>query len=314
MQALTHANYSGGFSGGVTIRGMPVLNAYSGNVKWVHSAGSAIGAGTFARPYATLEQAINEATAGDTIMIKAGHAETISSATALNFDKAGLSIIGLGQGSRRPTFTLDTAATAKIPVSAADITIQNCLFVANFADIATVFLLTTATDFSVLGCEFRDTSSILNFLTVVTTTVSVVADGLVFNGNRVISKGTTAATTMIKIAGTHDRVQINDNFYVGAVLNNTAALLAHGALVVTNLEMARNKVFRPNTDTATGGILITTSSTTNSGMVYDNYIKCLDAAGIILVTAGSIYGMTNNLVAGAADTSGFVLPAIDTDA
>ena len=312
MTPMSHSNFSHGFGGGLTVRGLPVINTYSGNVVWVDSGGSSNGAGTFQRPYTSLETAINAASAGDTIYIKAGHAESIASATALNFDKAGLTIIGLGQGGRRPTFTFTTANTAKIPVSAANITIQNCLFVANFADVATAFLLTTAQDFAVINCEFRDTSSILNFVAIVTTTVSVVANGLVFSGNTVRLLGTTAATTPIKIAGTHDRVTINDNLFIEAAVANTSAVLAHGALVVTNLEMSRNKVFRLG-DTASGAALITTSSTTNTGMVCDNYVKVTDAAGILLVTAGSIYGMFNNLVSGAADTSGFVLPAIDTD-
>ena len=314
MTPMSHSNFSKGFSGGLTVRGLPVLNAYSGNVLWVHSAGSANGAGTFQRPYATLEQAINAADVGDTIMVKAGHAESIADATTLVFDKAGISIVGLGSGSRRPTFTFTTATTANIPVSAANVSIENILFVANFADIVSFITLTTAPEFLVNNCEFRDTSSILNALTCVTTTVTVNADGLTFTNNRVQSLATTAATTMIKVAGTMSRLTINDNYYVGAVLNNTAALLAHGALNVTNLEMARNRVFRPNTDTATGGILITTSATANTGMVYDNYIACLDAAAVILVTAGCDYGMFNNMVIGEVDTSGLLLPAVFNNA
>lgn len=314
---LPSSNYPGGFgAGGVTIRNLPVLNTYSGDVYWVDSNGGGGSRGTFGRPCLTINEAIALCTAnkGDIIMVKAGHVEAIANATALACNKAGVAIIGMGRGAMRPTLTFGTAATANIPVSAANVTFDNILFVANFADIASVFTLTTGPEFAVNNCEFRDTSSILNFLTIVTTTVAVVADGLVFTNNRVSSLGTTAATTMVKIVGTHDRVAINDNLYVGAVLNNTAALLAHAALVVTNLEMARNKVFRLNTDTATGGILITTTSTTNTGMVYENYIKCADAAGIILVTAGCKYGMFQNLVSGEADTSGFVLPALDTNA
>lgn len=247
---------------------------------------------------------------GDVIFVMPGHTENISSATAITLSVAGVTVIGLGTGSLRPTFTLDTVATARINVTAANITIANCIFVANFADIATCFILTTAPSFSVKNCEFRDTSSILNFLAIVTTTVSVNSDGLVFTGNRLSILGITAATTPIKVANTLDRITINDNFIVKAVLNNTSCVLAHGALVVTNLEMSRNKIFSALTDSATGGILITTSSTTNTGMVSDNYIKALDVAAAILVTAGSAYGMTNNLYNGDVDSSGFVLPVI----
>ena len=250
------------------------------------------------------------ASRGDVILVMPGHTETLSSATALALNVAGVTILGLGSGSLRPTFTRDTAATTKIPVSAANVTVENCIFVANYADIATCFLLSTAPEFKVNKCEFRDTTSILNFLAIITTTVSVNSDGLIFTNNKVNLLGTTAATTPIKVLNTLDRITINDNYFVEAALSNTSAVLAHAALVVTNLEMARNRVFRPSTDSATGAFLITTSSTTNSGMVFDNKVQGADVAAALLVTAGSIYGMFNNLYDGDADASGFVLPAI----
>ena len=267
------------------------------------------------RFYSTLQAASTACTAsrGDTILIAPGHTETISSSTALTLATAGVTVQGLGYGSLRPTFTLDTAATARINVTAANVLIRNCIFVANYADIATCFLNNAGPEFQVLECEFRDTSSALNFLALVTTTVSVNADGLTFNKNKVIMLGTTAATTPIKILGTIDRLIIQDNFINKAVLNNTSCLLAHAAIVVTNLDMARNKVFSANTDSATGGFLVTTSSTTNTGMIYDNYVSGLDVAAAILVTAGCKYGTFNNLYDGDADKSGFVLPAIGTD-
>lgn len=262
--------------------------------------------------YTTVKLALAQCVAsrGDLIIIAPGHTETIANATDLAVSIAGVTVIGIGSGSLRPTFTFTTAATANIPVTAANVTFKNCLFIANFADIVSCFTNNAGPEMAILNCEFRDTDSTHNFLAIVTTTITVNADGLKFNGNRLKIVGTTAATTPIKIVGTMDRIQINDNFIVKAVLNNTSCLLAHAALVVTNLEMARNRVFSSNTDSATGAFLITTTSTTNSGMVYDNYVMGLDVAAALLVTAGSVYGMMNNLYDGDADASGFVLPAI----
>lgn len=309
------ASYPNGFAGDLTVRGMPLLNSYPGKVLWVDSGGSTQGNGTFKRPYTTIDQAINNVTAnkGDIIMVKAGHAETITTAAQLVPDVAGVAIIGLGTGSNRPTLTFGAAA-ANIPVSAANVTFQNILFKANFADVVSFITLGAAPEFCVENCEFRDTSSILNALTCVTTTVTVNADGLVFTNNKVYSAGTTAATTMIVIAGTMSRCTINDNLYIGAALNNTAALLEHGALNVTNLEMARNRVYRPNTDTATGAVLIKTTATANTGIVYENYVGCLDVAGVILLTAGSDYAPIENYVTGEVDKSGWLIPAAGTDA
>jgi hypothetical protein len=64
--------------------------------------------------------ALCTASVGDTIVVLPGHTETISHATnGLSCTKAGIRIIGLGEGDARPTITLDTANTASIAVSAA---------------------------------------------------------------------------------------------------------------------------------------------------------------------------------------------------
>ena len=94
------AQYPNGFTDGVTIRGVPVLNTYSGQIWWVDSAGAQIGDGKFNRPFATIDTAINHASEGDTILVKAGHTETITAAAGIDADVAGISIIGLGQGRR----------------------------------------------------------------------------------------------------------------------------------------------------------------------------------------------------------------------
>ena len=301
--------------GGVPVSSSGALPMFTGTAWFVNSViGSDGNSGKKpSTPFATVAGAISAATASndDVIYVMSGHAETITSATSFgSLSKAGVNIVGLGFGARRPTFTFTTAATARINVTAAGVTIRNCLFIANFADVATCILNNTGPEMQIIGCEFRDTDSIHNFLAIVTTTVSVSADGLTFNSNKVLGAGTTAATTPIKILGTLNRLIVQDNYINLAALSNTSALIAHAALVVTNADIARNKVFRPSTDSATGAFLITTSSTTNSGMVYDNYVQGADVAAALLVTVGSIYGMMNNLYDGDADASGFVLPAI----
>lgn len=266
--------------------------------------------------YTTVKLALASCVAsrGDVIFVLPGHTESITSATDLALNIAGVAIIGLGRGSLRPTFTYTTAATANIPVSVANVAVRNCIFIANFADITSAFTTTAAPEFSIRNCEFRDTDATHNFLALVTTTVTVNADGLEFSANRVIITGTTAATTPIKVAGTIDRLTINDNFITKAALDNTSCLLASGALVCTNLEMARNMIHSKNLDSATGGFLITTSSTTSTGMVHDNYVKGLDVAAAVLITStGSKLGEFNNLYNGDVDNSGYVLPAIGTN-
>src|SRR5574341_216941 len=184
-------NYPGGFAQGVSIRGVPVAMTHPGKVYWVGNgtasvqddvvAGSNGNKGTFNRPFGTLDYAIGQckASRGDIIYIKPGHAETISSATALALDVAGVAIIGLGVGTNRPTFTLDTAATATIGVSAANMSMVNCVISANFADIVSAFTLTTAKYFTLYKCDIVATATNMNFLHVIdTNTTTDDAQGL----------------------------------------------------------------------------------------------------------------------------------------
>ncbi|KKL11459.1 hypothetical protein LCGC14_2545630, partial [marine sediment metagenome] len=74
----------------------------SGNIFWVDSgAGSNGNAGTFNKPFATLDFAIGRTTAnhGDEIHLKPGHAETLTAASDIDFDVAGITVIGHGYGT-----------------------------------------------------------------------------------------------------------------------------------------------------------------------------------------------------------------------
>lgn len=323
------SNFPNGFPSGVTIRGNPITISNPGRTFWLgnnasglllgHRGGSDSNKGDFGSSFSTLAGALAQCVAnrGDVIMVKPGHAETITSATALAFNVAGVAIVGLGAGASRPTFTFTTANTAKIAVSAANMSIDNCVFVGNFLSIATCFLLTTAPDFTVNRCSFRDTSAVLGFLSILTTTVSVNADGLTFTNNEVQSDATTTPGPAIVIAGTIDRLTVDGNFITHTVAsNNISALIEHGALVVTHLLCRNNYIYSINTDTATGAILVKTTATTGSGLIAHNRIRALDVAAAILVTATAVqYGMFDNLYTGeTTQLSGFVLPAIATDA
>ena len=321
---MAMSNFNTGFAAGVIIRGVPLLQTHPGQVFWVSNAttllkgqksGSNGNKGTFDAPFATIEYAVSQCTAnrGDIIFVKPGHAETISSAAILTLDVAGVAIIGLGSGSNRPTLTFTTATTANIPVTAANITVHNMLFVANFANVASVFTATgtaTPTDFVVDSCSFRDNSSILNFLTIVTGNATANSmDGLVFSRNRISSLGTTAATTAIKLLEATRRVQIMDNVGIWAVLNDTAAMLAGSTFNHTDFQFGRNVLNRPNTS-STGGSFISGSGTAWTGTAHDNRMWQLDATAGIWIPTGTALGFFENYspITGAADKSGLINP------
>lgn len=318
------SNYPNGFANGVSIRGVPLVQTHTGKVFWVSNStvllegqrgGSDGNKGTFDSPFLTLDFAIGQCTAnrGDVIFIKPGHAETVSSATAIVADVAGIAIIGLGSGTLRPTFTFDTATTTTIPVSAANVAFKNIIFTANYADIVSVFTTTTAKSFAVEDCHIKATATNMNFLNVVdTNTTSNDTDGLHVVGCKWIEPD-LATLSLVKMDGTNANVTISENNVILGVNNNVAALMTIAAgKLVTALTCRKNIVYRLNTDTATGAILISTNGSTNSGIISENFAQHADIAAELLVTATSGFGFFANYTSGVAGASGYLLPAADS--
>lgn len=318
------SNYPSGFTNGVTIRGLPISIAQPGQVFWVNNStvlpvggigGSDGNPGTFQKPFSTIDYAVGQCTAGrgDVIMVMPGYTQTITTAAQLVLDVAGVSIIGLGVGSSRPTLTFGAAA-ANIPITAANVSVKNILHVANFAAVVSAYTATgtsTPTDFCIEDCAFRDTSSILNFITCVTGNATANSmDGFIFANNRVTGLGTTAATTAVKMAAAQTRQTYKGNFLTYPALNDTATLAAFGANNQTALLMDGNNVVRPSTST-TGGSLFSGGSTASSGYVINNYSWHLDNSGGLLAPTGTALGFQNNycMITGAADKSGLINPA-----
>lgn len=323
---MANSNYPNGFAAGVAIRGVPLIQTHPGKAFWVYNGttglmpgqrgGSDGNKGTFDSPFSTLDYAVGQCVAnrGDIIFVKPGHAETISTAAILVLDVAGIAIVGLGQGSSRPTLTFSTNATANIPVTAANITVHNILHKANVADCVSAYTATgtnTPTDFTIDACEFRDGSSVLNFIKCVTGNATANSmDGFTFSNNKVRGLATTAATQACIMAAANARQTYANNFVVYPVLNDTATLVDFGANSQLDLNIYGNRVFRPSTST-TGGSLFSGGSTASTGYVYDNYSWHLDASAGLLAPTGTKLGFQNNysMITGAADKSGLINPA-----
>jgi hypothetical protein len=319
------ANYPAGFTNGLTVRGLPLNVSHPGEIFWVNNssvlAKGAVGGsngnpGTYKQPFGTIEYAKGRATAsrGDIIMVMPGHAETITTTTDLALDKAGVAIVGLGAGSLRPTLTFATNTTANIPITAANVSVKNILFVSNKADVASVFTATgTATpkDFCVEDCEFRDTSAILNFLTIITGNATANSlDGLYFARNRISSLGTTALTTAIKLLAAANRQTHIDNWGVWAAISDTAAYLDGSSANHLSFQLSRNVFNRPSTS-STGGSMIAGTGTAWTGTCTDNRFWHLDNSAGIWIPTGTALGFLENYcpITSAADKSGLINPA-----
>lgn len=268
------------------------------------------------RFFATVNAAIGACTAnaGDTILVLPGHTETVTS-TSIAHNVAGVSVIGLGSGANRPTFTFSTA-TATITVTAANGMWKNCRFIANFADVAAAFTMgLTSTDFQLLGNDFLETGTDLNWFNIVVTgSTANAADGLTVSGNRAYMID-AAAKAFISILGITARFTANDNLVVNGRTTDTAAFLTMSSLAVTLAEIQRNHLVDIGGSTANAtGQLITGSSTACSGFVGFNTVNSLNTTSALLATAGTKFAYQENYVSGAADKQGTLHPGADNPA
>lgn len=319
------SNYPHGFTGGVTLRGMPITVAYPGKVFFLNStsvlaatddgvAGAdSTSGGAYQRPFASLNFAVNQCVAsrGDIIMVMPGHTETISTATATAMDVAGVVVVGLGSGTLRPKFTLDTTTAATIAVSAANVSFKNVIFNANFADIASLFT-PTAANFLCEDCVFTQEAAAVNFVAIaVTSTTDNEADGLSLIRCQWIEVD-AATTSLVNVDADLDGLLVHDchiDLGVNGVLSAIAEIAAGKDL--TNVDIRRNYVSRLVTASAVQLLTFVDTTTTNTGIIEGNHCRSLDIAGELLLSAGTNISLYDNKSTSVIDLSGYLLPAAD---
>lgn len=298
-----------------TLKG--TLPVATGDVIFVDSAtGSSNGDGSSLRPFNSLPNALAKSglSNGDTILVAQGHTETYSTSTAITISVAGIRIVGLGYGRQRPTFTLDTATTATINVTAANVRIENCIFVANFLDIVSCFTLTTAQGFTLVDCETRDTTAVLNFLNVIdTNATSNNADDITIIRHKHLGLSATTATHIIKMDGTNKRLRVKDSYFAHANVDDGSLFMPIATTkVVTDMEVDGCIFNFVGVSSATAGVLITTDTSTNSGYIARSFVKHLDATTEIMCTASSGFIFMDLKASAVADKQGYLVPGADS--
>ena len=105
----------------------------------------------------TLDEAVDLASAGDTILIADGHAENLTGADGVDVDVAGLTIKGLGNGERRPTFSFtNTASEFVIGGTGDNSSIENLRFIATVDSVIKAIDVEAAcVGWSIIECEFK---------------------------------------------------------------------------------------------------------------------------------------------------------------
>lgn len=106
---------------------------------------------------ATLDAGVNLCTAnrGDVIYVAQGHNEAIAVADAVDIDVAGVTVVGLGTGSLKPTFDYDAATADMFVIGADNVTLVNLRFRVSTNATANAIDVPDGIDYaSVLYCDF----------------------------------------------------------------------------------------------------------------------------------------------------------------
>lgn len=284
----------------------------AGNVFFVQSSsGSAADdtshGGVPSYPYATLAYALTKVTAsnGDLIVVLPGHAETISAAGTITCSVAGVSIVGIGQGSLKPRFTWSAVASTWL-VTAANVSITNIDCVTSVDEMVSLFVVSAA--FCTLdGVNFYETTSAQAIQFLLTTAAG---DDLEIKNCRHYQNTAAAATqAWIKLIGS-DRFYIHDNVFALTLKDSaTSAVINCATTACHDGVIARNVVRMTGYSSA---LLSTFLDSASSRIMVANNQIATDAAANTTINDCPSGWSFNTLGTNAVDKSGILDPVVDT--
>lgn len=228
------------------------------------------------RLHTTLNSALAQcrANAGDVVVCLPHHAENIASADQMTNLKAGVTILGMGTGNARPTFTW-TTATSTFLLDVANVTLANLILnmdpgtgTTNVAAPITI----SAAGCAIVGCKIRMGTDANSKVTIGITTTAA-ADDLVIAGCEIYAATAAEMTTMIQFVGA-DRLQFHGNTVVGATSAATVGVIRFLTTASTDIKMFHNSI-RQNK--AGGGATdnVVTGMAAVSGEVNHLHMMCL---------------------------------------
>ena len=283
----------------LVVGGVPVNAPIAGNVFYVGNGGTteadSANNGTKANPFATLAYAVSRCTAnnGDVIYVLPLHTETLAVAAAITINIAGITVIGLGSGRSRPTFTW-TATASQLVISAANVTIKNCIFDLAGIDAVVAGFSITGADVSIDENEFiiatGTAGCVLGILTAAT------AARLRIRRNRFVGPAVNSGTTCTACIKHEVGVdyEISENYFTGKM---TQAILNATALLRGLIDSNRFVI-------ATGTLAISVHAS-STPFIVNNFINVPSGTTPITAAAGFVAG--NKYSAAAGVTAGTAL-------
>lgn len=219
---------------------------------------------------ATLDAAINLCTAsrGDIIYVAQGHAETLTGADAVDADVIGVTIIGVGNGSLAPTFTV-AAAADEFVIGADNVSIVNLRFSSSSGSVITAIDIQDGVDYaSISDCVFvatATTTAPINFINLVNNNTGCVIEGCTFD-----SQVTTTSESAIMMDADTNQTVIRGNLIQG---DYTIACIEGDTALSTEIMIVGNFLINGSSDSliAQPAIDLLTGTT---GYIVNNYLSC----------------------------------------
>lgn len=299
---ITKTNLPGLKNGPSTLLGGGQLFT-TGEVFYVSSTlGSNGNVGTDPKfPKATIVGAQSAAVAnrGDIVIILPGHVETLTA--TLTLSKAGVSYVGIGRGSVRPTITVN-AAIDGIDVTGANITIDNIGFAAPETDDATAMINVSGANVALLNIFGIGSQTSKNFTDGIT--VASGANDLLIDGFRLYNT-VVDMVSGISLEAAVARPTIQNCVVQGTF--STAALMDEATATLATID---NNLFK-NTKAATAVVTFTTGNST--GVMRFNHLSGRHTTIASNLVTGTGMDFFENRVVEEAALNGAILPAADSD-
>lgn len=249
------------------------------------------------RPVATIAKAISLAAAGDTIVCLPGHTEAVTAAGTITVSKAGLTILGVGYGRRRPVITYTTAVGASFDITAANVRIENVVFSGVGVDAVTAMVNVSAADAQFVNCEF-ETGNATNQATLgILTTAS--ADRLLVQSCHFHGSADAGTATAIRVVG-GDSIRILDNIFIGNY-TTTLGAIDNATTACTNCTVRDNCIYN-RTASSTKAMTFQAGST---GQIARNYMQIL--SGTAPITGAAMSWVGANYYAATIATAGTLI-------
>ncbi len=276
------SSFPAGFNRGLAVRQIPIAPVHPGQVFYVgnnptllvgeKSASDTANKGGYLDPFNTLDFAVGQCAAnrGDIIYVRPGYAQSMTAADAVDVDVAGVSIIGLGRGSKMAKFTYDNSA-GEFVIGAANVHIENLWFVPSVTGITKAIDIESGAHFAeIVGCRFGDAEAAGTDEFNATIIVASASTDVKIVGNY-INMGEAGAVAGITVTGACHRIEISGNTIIGdystANINSISALqqdvMIYGNILINGVTGGLNTEPTIELLTGTSGYIADNDSAAN---------------------------------------------------